>query len=172
MANLRVAYAASQFANLDWSPTAERPIDRVAAAGHAQHIDIWHARYGGDTVALAKLLRVLGAEFARRYPGANNAVRICEQALHEFMASGCTTCTGSGNVKAADNVNESVPCDACHGSGTQRHSDEQRARRMQISYATARISGSKINWLVSWLTGHDAEINAILNEQLERSVTH
>ncbi len=169
MGNLRHAYAATQFANLDWNENTERPIDRVAAAGKAEHLEIWKSKYSGDVPSIRKLYGIALAVFRLRYTRDQNAERITEQAIHEFLDPNCRACSGSGNVKSTENINESIPCGACHGSGTGKHSDESRAIRMQLSYATTKHSAHKITWLVGWLTTNDKEINILMNRRLERN---
>jgi len=168
MANLRAAYASSQFANLDWSETTERPIDRIAAAGKATHLEIWKAAYSRDATAIRKLHRIILDVFRSRYPRDQHAEPICEQAIHEWLDPQCHTCRGSASVVDPGNENTTVPCSDCHGSGQQRHSDESRSRRMQLSYALAKHSAHKIIWLISWLGTNDATINAVMNTELER----
>ena len=168
MANLRAAYASSQFANLDWSETTERPIDRVAAAGKTSHLEIWKAAYSHEPSAIRRLHRTILAVFRSRYPRDQHAEPICEQAIHEWSNPQCHTCRGAASIVDSGNENTTIPCSDCHGSGQQRHSDESRSRRMQLSYALTKHSAHKILWLLNWLASNDAEINRVMTLELER----
>jgi hypothetical protein len=171
MANLRIAYAASQFANLDWNESIERPIDRVAAAGKTSRLEVWKAAYSREPSAIRHLHRTILAVFRERYPRDQHAEPICEQAIHEWLCPQCHTCHGARQVTDPGNENTTVPCGDCHGSGKQRHSDEARSRRMQISYAQTKHSAHKIVWLLNWLANNDAEINRVMNVELGRGQT-
>lgn len=164
MADLRRAYAATQYANLDWSEIAERPVDRVAAAGHTRNLEVWKAAYSADRPAYVKLQRMLRRVFVSKYPRDPLVGCIVDQALHEFLSPSCRACHGH---QVAPGI-EAMVCQSCGGSGAHRYSDAQRSTLMQISFAQARRAAAKITWLVGWLTGQDKEINRLMNEALGR----
>ena len=170
MSNLRQAYAATQFANLDWSELSERPVDRVAAAGKASHLEIWKAAYSREPSSILRMHRIVFAAFVAKYPNIDEdlARRVVDQAIHEFLDPQCRVCKGAMQLVSPENINATVPCPACHASGLQEHSDEARSRRMQIKYSQAKHAAPKLLWLVQWLTAHDGAINVILNRELER----
>lgn len=168
MSNLREAFAATALASLEWNPLTEAAIDRVAASGRAQTLGVllWRAKYMLESSAYQNALKLALGVYEERYRDSEEVAKaIVTQALREYLAPACRSCKGVGEMMV--NLRRIV-CETCGGSKIHRHSDEERARLMQISYGLTKKSAHKVAWMLGMLGNEDKLVNRELNIQLER----
>lgn len=172
--NLREPYAATAFANLGWSEIAERPIDRVAAAGFADPLGttLWKGKYQDSASANVKAVLALTKRVFERFNGrykneaTDMSLRITAQCMLEYLRPNCETCLGRGETVLKNGVK--IVCHECNGTQVKRYSDFDRARSMQISLAKVRAIAHKMGWLACEIQRLDSGVNSIMNGQLEK----
>jgi len=169
MPDLRESLAGTVLASLEWSEIAEKAIDRVAASGkaHALGLSLWKAKYQLEVSsyhdARGGLIRLFRAKYPSETP--EIAVACVDEALHEWLGPACKACLGAREL-----VSEAlrVVCSRCNGSGLERYSDVQRAKRMQLSVGRVHKLARRLQWLAGELGSLDRAVNSVLCEELER----
>lgn len=169
MSDLRLAFASTAIASLDWAEFQERPVDRVAASGRVDDLGLalWKAKYQRDTHAALAAHKCLKRVLASHYRSENEHYIgiIGAEALYEYLQDWCLDCGGLREMMIAEVKHV---CPTCHGTGARRHSDTERSIRMDVSLSVARVLGAKITWTVSHINGLDKKTNYCMNIQLER----
>ena len=171
--NLREAYARTGRASLAWDEEthAERPVDRVAAAGCCDELGIalWVAKNEGSASATVRAFGALKSRFKQRYKAESwdTANRLIGQAMLEYLKPQCHTCDGRGTMRLDNGV--AIVCKTCDGSAVKRYSDSERARLISISLRHLIALQHKFDWVQDMIGKLDRQANAVMVVQLERT---
>jgi hypothetical protein len=123
------AMNASTLASRD---SAVMPVDRIGALAQAPSLgsNLWH------TMNLdAQSLRQAVFRLARKIRGIRKvsqsmSEKVATQAITEKFIYHCPTCNGAKERMIGDVLRS---CNACHGSGVRRYSDQERAKAIGVT---------------------------------------
>jgi hypothetical protein len=113
----------------------ETSADRIAAlgvsgAGNPLGALLWHLRWANDHRSFEPAVAELSKLLTTRRAGNDQRTQqeICRIALEEWLDDVCRTCGGRGyTIKGVKHA-----CSKCNATGTRRHSDAERMRRLGI----------------------------------------
>lgn len=168
--NLREAYAATSYANLQWSEITERPIDRVAASGLCDPLGIllWKAKYMLESPAYKEADRLLKVKVKEKFNKEAGLIcdKLVEQSLKEYLSDRCKQCNGAKELIAGD---RRITCDVCSGFGLRRWTDFERARGTGLAIGRVKTLERKFSWTVNLLLTLDSEVNRQIEFYLGRT---
>ena len=167
--NLREAYAATSFANLQWSEISERPIDRVAASGLCDELGVllWKAKYMLESPAYKEADKQLKVKVKDKFPKEAGLVcdKLVEQSLKEYLADRCKTCHGAKEMIVGT---RRITCEACSGFGIRRWTDFERARAMSLALGRVKTLQRHFNWTCNLIFTLDEQVNRQIEFYLGR----
>ena len=169
MSNIREAFAATSFANLQWSEISERPIDRVAASGLCDELGVllWKLKYMCEASAYKKAREELIKRHQERYRYEVDALRssVVDQCLYEFLYDKCKWCKGAKEMIVGE---RRVVCDACQGYGIRKFTNSDRSKYMKQSMGRIKTLEGQFKYVHDLIGTLDRKVNSMMCEQLER----
>lgn len=135
-----VIHAVADPGSLEWSPNAERAVDRICAMG-------WCSPFGSGLIKLrwglareqwAPAHLRLAKRLLERFKGLGRqrSQLISDAVLREWLLPMCQQCGGSGST--GFETGKVSQCNICDGSGLHRFSDAQRARALRCDVSKVR----------------------------------
>ena len=163
-------------AHLEWLPH-ECPIERVAAMRHGSRLGsaLFRFKFGMDkgSAGRAYVLAVRKASkrlrIAPHHPDYPTLRRAVKQALIEFYAPQCRSCSGIGVIHADRHAAKGGVdhiCPTCSGSGQHRYTDWERRRALNLDKLDKW--SDKLSELLHMIGAAEIGLVARAREDLER----
>lgn len=140
MADLRVLIAAAHYSSdLSQSDIRETSIDRIGALAFADALGavLWALKWAGEARAYAPSVHILSVRSRRLCVDPEMRAKLCRAGLLEWLDDLCHACGGRRMVVATD-ASPVRTCTVCDGSGKRRHSDQWRARELELDVKVYR----------------------------------
>lgn len=170
MANLREAFASTNFASLEWDENKELAIDRVTASGLCDELGVllWKAKYMNESVAYKSARTILINIHTERFINEVRLVAesVVEQCLHEYVSDRCRDCNGAKELMVGE---RRVICETCNGSGIRRYTDFERARTMKLALGKVQRIIRQFGYIQQLIGTKDRSVNVAMAALLERS---
>ncbi|HYD35902.1 MAG TPA: zinc finger-like domain-containing protein [Vitreimonas sp.] len=146
--------------SLEWDDSEhEGAVDKLTAFSYSDRMGtlLWRVKYSNDASAYKPVVYLL----AKSLPRLNRsiAIKTSEQALREWLAEFCTSCSGSKVARDGDKV---IDCPVCHGVGTRRYTDSERA-----AFIGANMS-KNVDYLLNVIGGIDISVAVKTRLRLEK----
>ena len=168
--NLREAYAATSFANLQWSEISERPSDRVSASGLCDELGVrlWKIRYMKEKKYEPEAILKISLRLNKRSPALPELIcfKIAKQCLTEYKDNFCKTCKGAKEMIVGQ---RRIVCEKCTGFGIRRWTDFERARGTGLGVNHVGKLQSHFRWGSDLLLTLDSKVNRQIEFYLGRN---
>lgn len=125
------------------SDIGESSADRIAALGISDALGslLWRLRWANDHRAFEPAVVELVRRVRRKTRLHAHHVRdVCVIALEEWLDDVCRKCGGRGHIVTPGTPHARHACPMCAASGTRRHSDVERGRRLSMDKRTYRLA--------------------------------
>ena len=157
---MREAISHALSSSLEWDDSDhERAVDKLTAFSYSKRLGtlLWRLKYCNDKSSFKPAVYLLAKELPNINKGM--AIRVCEQAVREWLFAFCPDCLGAREVRSGDHV---VICGTCHGSGVRRYTDSER--KMAIGANMAK----QIKFIHDLIGGIDAHVASHTRMRMER----
>jgi hypothetical protein len=153
---MREAISNALSSSLDWDDSEhERAVDKLTAFSYSKRLGtlLWRLKYHNDHTSLKPAVFLLAKELPRLNRGI--AIKICEQAVHEWLMAFCPVCFGAKEVRSGEHI---VICGACGGSGVRKYTNAERARAIG---ANMEKQFKQIHDLIGGIDRHVSEMTKL-----------
>lgn len=143
--------------SLEWDDSEhERAVDKLTAFSYSERFAtlLWRFKYANDSSAYKPIIYMLARSLKL---SRSVAVKVAEQALHEWIFSFCPVCLGAKETMAGE---LRVVCPSCDGSGVARFSDKEREAKLGLNF------GRHVDALLRIISGSDMKPSAEMRRRL------
>lgn len=157
---MREAISKTLSSSLEWDDSEhETAVDKLTAFSYSDRMGtlLWRVKYSNDASSYKPVVYLLAKSLPRLNRGI--AIRVAEQSLREWLASFCTSCSGSRVARDGDKV---IDCQTCRGVGARRYTDAERA-----AFIGANMS-KQVDYILNVIGGIDISVAVKTRIRLEK----
>jgi hypothetical protein len=157
---MREAISKTLTSSLEWDDSEhERAVDKLTAFSYSDRMGtlLWRIKYSNDASSYKPAVYLLAKSLPRLNRGM--AIKVAEQALREWLANFCTSCSGSKVARDGEKV---IDCPSCMGVGTRRYTDAERA-----AFIGASMS-KHVDYILNVIGGIDTSVAVRVRIRLEK----